>query len=75
MSCDRMLGLDCFKYKIIHINYNSTHLIKLIKLLNFNLLISCWVHLDFACRVKNCQSLYIYIYISCLVRIVSCICT
>jgi hypothetical protein len=38
--------------KIILVNYNPTNLIKL---LNLNRLILCYVHVEFVGRVKNCQ--------------------
>lgn len=51
----RILDLDrietCIK---LYVNFNYIHLIKWVRPLNFNPLISCWVHVKFPGRVKNC---------------------
>jgi hypothetical protein len=43
-------------YNTIQVNFNLIHLIKWVKLLNFNSSILFWVRVEFISHVKNCQA-------------------
>jgi len=44
-------------YKIIQVNLNLTYLMKRVRFINANSLISCLARIGFVICVKNCQSL------------------
>jgi hypothetical protein len=44
-------------YKIIYINYNSIYLTKNVRTLNYNLLILCWIYIEFVDQIKKLFSI------------------
>jgi hypothetical protein len=53
-------GILIYKYKTIYVNFNPTHLIKLVKPLNFNLLILSLIRVGFVNHAKKLSSLHFY---------------
>jgi len=49
------------------VNHNLTHLIKLVRSLNLNLLFSCWIHVRIINRVKKLHALNV----ECRVQVMS----